>query len=234
LTSAHRSSWQDIRDTLQGRVLDRTYRPGDKLPRDEDIAEELGCARSTVQRAMQDLADAGVVERKRKGGTHVRPDPVTRAVLDIPITRVEVEAKGAVYGYQLVHQAREMTPLSVAASFGLSAPEEMLHVEALHLADQRAYVFEDRWVNLESCAEIEAVDLTRDSANEWLVRNKPYSRCDVRLYAVNADDRIAERMEAMPGAALLVIERTTWLGDVPITTVRSVTRPNYQLLTQKA
>ncbi|WP_439110212.1 GntR family transcriptional regulator [Lentibacter sp.] len=227
-----RRSWHDIRDTLQGRIFDRTYQPGDKLPRDEDIAEELGCARSTVQRAMQDLADAGVVERKRKGGTHVRPDPVTRATLDIAITRVEVEAKGAAYGYQLVSAAREVTPLSVAASFGLSAPEEMLHVQALHLADQRAYVFEDRWVSLVSCAEIEAIDLTRQSANEWLVRNKPYSRCDVRLYAIEADETLAARMDAKAGAALLVIERTTWLNDVPITSVRSVTKPGYQLLTQ--
>lgn len=227
-----RRSWQDIRDTLQGRILDRTYQPGDKLPRDEDIAEELGCARSTVQRAMQDLADAGVVERKRKGGTHVRPDPVTRATLDIAITRVEVEARGAAYGYQLVSAVREDTPLAVAASFGLSAPELMLHVEALHLADQRAYVFEDRWVSLVSCPEIDGVDLTRQSANEWLVRNKPYSRCDVRLYAIEADEMLAARMDAKPGAALLVIERTTWLNDVPITSVRSVTKPGYQLLTQ--
>jgi len=105
-------------------------------------------------------------------------------------------------------------------------------VQALHLADQRAYVFEDRWVSLVSCAEIEAIDLTRQSANEWLVRNKPYSRCDVRLYAIEADETLAARMDAKAGAALLVIERTTWLNDVPITSVRSVTKPGYQLLTQ--
>jgi GntR family histidine utilization transcriptional repressor len=61
--------------------------------RDEDIALELGCARTTVQRAMQDLSMAGLVERKRKGGTHVRTDPVTRATFDIPITRREVEQR---------------------------------------------------------------------------------------------------------------------------------------------
>jgi len=33
------------------------------------------------------------------------------------------------------------------------------------------------------------------------------------------------------GVALLVIERSTWIGKRPITTVRSVTTPGYQLLT---
>ncbi len=99
-----------MRERILARILDGTYKPGDKLPRDEDIAAQLGCARSTVQRAMGDLSDAGIVERKRKGGTHVRPDPVTRATFDIPITRKEVEQRGSVYGYQLVRLSAQDAP----------------------------------------------------------------------------------------------------------------------------
>lgn len=229
-TARHR--WQDIRDAIQGRILDRTWRPGDKLPRDEDIARELGCSRSTVQRAMQDLADAGLVERKRKGGTQVRPDPVSRATLDIPITRREVEARGGVYGYQLVERTIEDTPPRVAAAFGLSAPRRMLRVAALHLADQRPYIFEDRWVCVETVPEILDADLSRISANEWLVLNKPYDRYDLRLFAVEADARAARQLDTRAGAALLVMERTTWISGAPITNVRAVTAPGYQLITQ--
>lgn len=232
MTQDLRHSWTDIRDRIHARILDRTYRPGDKLPRDEDIAQELGCARSTVQRAMRDLADAGIVERKRKGGTQVRIDPVTRATLDIPITRKEVENRGGVYGYQLLHATSEQSPPSVMATFTLRQPRKMLHVEALHLADQRPYILEDRWICLDTSPEILDVDLGAQSANEWLVRNKPYNRCDMRFYAIEADTKIARDIDARPGAALFVIERTTWIDDSPITTVRSVTRPGYQLLTR--
>ena len=221
-----------MRDSIHARILDRTYGPGDKLPRDEDIAEELGCARSTVQRAMRDLSDSGIVERKRKGGTHVRIDPVTRATLDIPITRKEVENKGSVYGYQLVSKTMAETPRSVAAKFGLSAPIEMMRIQALHLADQRPYIFEDRWVCLDTVPEFADVDLERESANEWLVRNKPYSRCDIRFFAKKATDFDARLLDTMRGEALLVMERTTWIGSAPITNVMAITTPGYQLLTQ--
>ena len=180
---------------------------------------------------MQDLNDAGIVERKRKGGTQVRPDPVTRATLDIPITRVEVEARGARYGYQMLARGHEMTPPPVASAFGLSAPEEMLHIEALHLADDAPFILEDRWVSLGTCPEIVDVDLSVQSANEWLVMHKPYDRMDLRFYAVNANGEMAARLNVSEGAALLVIERSTWIGKRPITTVRSVTTPGYQLLT---
>jgi len=230
--SADRLSWKDVRDRIREQILERTYAPGDKLPRDADIAEEFGCARSTVQRAMQDLSDSGLIERKRKGGTHVRSDPVVRATFDIPITRLEVEETGSVYGYQLIDRQELPVPREIAVKLEQVEARPMLRVQALHLADHKPYLFEDRWVSLESAPEILDVDLSRQSANEWLVHNKPYTRFDLRIYAIPADAQTARILAAKPGDALLVIERTTWIGADPITTVRSITIPGYQLLTR--
>ena len=229
MTGQTRLSWTDVRDTIRTRILNRTYAPGDKLPRDEDIAIELGCARITVHRAMQDLALTGLVERKRKGGTHVRTDPVTRATFDIPITRREVEQRGRKYGYQLISRTLQDAPGSVLARFGLQQPTRMLHVKALHLADNRPYIFEDRWIDSSVSPEILDVDLTTESANEWLVHNKPYSRLDVRFYAINAKGESAQHLATLVGSALLVIERTTWIEQDPITTVQAYAAPGYQL-----
>ncbi|MEM8691267.1 MAG: GntR family transcriptional regulator [Pseudomonadota bacterium] len=229
MTVETRLAWTDVRDEIRSRILNRIYAPGDKLPRDEDIAQELGCARTTVHRAMQDLSFAGLVERKRKGGTHVRADPVTRTTFDIPITRREVEQRGCKYGYQMISRDVEQTPISVMARFGIQLAVDMLHVKALHLADNRPYILEDRWIDTRSSPEVLDVDLTRESANEWLVRHKPYSRLDVSFYAVNAEGDIARHLAAPTGTALLVIERTTWIGEAPITTVQATAMPGYQL-----
>ncbi|WP_322867168.1 GntR family transcriptional regulator [Aquicoccus sp. G2-2] len=231
MNNAVRLTWKDVRERIQARILDGTYRPGDKLPRDEDIATELGCARSTVQRAMGALADSGAIERRRKGGTHIRREPVTRATLDIPVARQEVEARGAEYDYKMIRSAMEAVPVSVAAKFGAARVAKMLHVEALHLADRRPYIYEDRWISVETVPDIETVDLSVVSANEWLVANKPYSHGDLRFYAVEADDVMASVLDARVGAALFVTERTTWIAEAPITTVRAVGAPGYQVVT---
>lgn len=232
MNRALRLSWTDVRDRIQTRILDRTYAPGDKLPKDEVIAEDFGCARSTVQRAMQDLSQSGLVERRRKGGTTVRADPVTRATVDIPITRREVEERGCKYDYQLIRSEMEIAPKSVLARFGMKVPISLLHIEALHLADNRPYILEDRWVCTTTIPEIMNVDLAQKSANEWLVRNKPFSRCDMSFYATKASIDVAAQLDTELGDALLVIERTTWIGNEPITTVQAVTSPGYQLFTQ--
>lgn len=231
MTAAYRHTWTDIRDRIRGLILDSTYGPGDKLPRDEEFAAMFGCARSTVHRAMRSLAESGHVERRRKGGTTVRQDPVTRATLDIPITRLEVEQKGSTHSYQLIRNSVQLTPPSIMANFGLFEAEEMLRVEALHLADGQPYLLEDRWISLKTVPEIREVDLTRESANEWLVRNRPYSRCDLKFYARNANAQDSEILQSTVGDALFVMERTTWIGPEPITSLCAVTRPGYQLLT---
>lgn len=227
-----RLSWTDVREKIRARILSRAYAPGDKLPRDEDIAQELGCARSTVHRAMQDLSQIGLVERKRKGGTHVLSDPVTRATFDIPITRLEIENRGSKYDYQLISRTIEQTPSPVMARFGIQRAQEMLRVKALHLADNLPYVFEDRWIDVRSTPEILEVDLIRENANEWLVRNKPYSRVDVRFSAISAAGESAEHLATAAGSALFVIERTTWTGATPITSVQAIAAPGYQLAAQ--
>lgn len=231
MTQVSRISWQEVRDQIRAEILNRTYSPGDKLPRDADIADQLGCARSTVQRAMLNLSDAGLVEPKRKGGTHVRLDPVTRATLDIPITRREVERRGSIYGYNLIDQVRSETSREVAGKFELSDPKQMIRVRSLHLADHKPHIFEDRWICIDTVPEILNVDLARESANEWLVRNKPFTRCDLRFYAISADVETAQHLSIEKGSALLVIERTTWIGTAPITLVKAYTAPGYELLT---
>lgn len=231
MTRDARLTWKEVRDQIRSGILDRTFAPGDKLPRDADIADELGCARSTVQRAMADLSDAGLVERKRKGGTHVRRDPVTRATVDIPITRREVEKRGSVYGYRLIGQVAEQAPPEIAGKFELSGPADMLRAQALHLADHKPHIFEDRWISTDTVPEILNVDLSRESANEWLVRNKPYTRCDMRLYAIMAAGQVSEVLDIAPGSAVMVIERTTWIEAAPITLVKAYTAPGYELVT---
>lgn len=227
-----RSNWVDIRDEIKRRVLDRELLPGAKLPNDQDLADEFGCARTTVQRAMQDLAQSGTVKRRRKGGTTITLHPITRTTLDIPITRLEIEAAGKEYGYYLVSRGLETSPPHVASSFGLTHAKELLHVAALHMADKKPYIYEDRWIDPMTTPEILDIDLSRESANEWLVRNRPYSECEVRFMAKKATQHEARMLETGLDEALFVVERTTWINSAPITMVRALGSPGYQISTR--
>ncbi|HSF22025.1 MAG TPA: UTRA domain-containing protein, partial [Burkholderiales bacterium] len=58
------------------------------------------------------------------------------------------------------------------------------------------------------------------SANEWLVRQVPYTRAEHVLRAAAATPAEAEPLQVAVGSPLFVNERTTWVGADAITHVR--------------
>jgi GntR family histidine utilization transcriptional repressor len=229
VSASARLSWRDVRERIHEAIVAGRYGPGDRLPRDADLAARFNCARTTVQRAMQDLADSGVISRRRRGGTHVRPDRADRATFEIPIIRQEVERSGARYGYHLIVSARTTPPEAVREALAVPGAAPMLRVEAMHLRDDRPHILEERWICLDTVPEAAAVDFSCESANEWLVRNRPYDRCSLQFSAMSGDARIATLLGAGLTDALLVMARTTWLKTDPITTVRAIAAPGYAL-----
>ena len=63
------NTWQDVQREVLGRIQNRVWKPGDIIPNEVDLAKEFGCARATVNRALQAVADSGLLDRRRKAGT---------------------------------------------------------------------------------------------------------------------------------------------------------------------
>jgi GntR family histidine utilization transcriptional repressor len=213
-------TWQGVRAEVQRRIRTRAWKPGAAIPNEADLAREFGCARATVNRALRDLAEAGLLERKRRSGTRVALHPTGRAVLDIPLIRKEIEAAGKTYAHALLDQTTEAPPLRVAAAMGLDRPGPLLHVTTLHLGDGTPRVIEDRWIHPGTVPQAATADFTTRSPNEWLLENVPYTRSELSIRALPADADVADRLAAPPGAALLALDRATWLEAQPITLVR--------------
>ncbi|ARC89351.1 GntR family transcriptional regulator [Rhodovulum sp. MB263] len=222
-------TWQSIRDTIMLRIRDRTYPPGGFIPNEADIAAEFGCARATVNRALRDLAEAGFLDRRRKAGTRVLEAPQRKATLDIPQIRREVEARGHVYGYRLLTRATGPAPETVRARLKLPEAEETLYIESLHLADGAPHMFERRWVVLRTVPGIAGADLAAVSANEWLVREAPYTHGGMACHAEPAGQAAAAALGCEPADPVLVMERQTWLYEAPITYTREHFAQSYRL-----
>ena len=225
-----RANWEDIRAEVLRRIRMRLWLPGAVIPTEEALAHEFGCARATVSRALRELAEGGVLERRRKAGTRVALHPVRKATLDIAVTRLEVEGRGQAYGYHLIEAVMAAVPMAVCSKLGLVQGAEWLHLRSLHLADGVAFLYEDRWLN-RAVLHDPAPDFAAISANEWLVSHVSYARGDIAFSAANASVGEAEMLGVTVGAALFITERGTWGEAAPITWVRQAYAPGYRLHT---
>lgn len=222
-------SHQAIRQSILERIQKGEWALGELIPGEAALAEEYGCARTTINRALQGLANEGLVVRKRKGGTRVCEMPVRQARLEIPIVREQVEALGASYRHQLLRKVEKIPPSSIRTRLGLEMGAKALQLDTVHLADGRPFALEVRWVNLQAVPQIRKAPLVEISANEWLVQTVPFSTGDVSFSAVSAGKEMADALECEEGTALFVIDRTTSLAGEYITTMKLYYREGYQL-----
>jgi GntR family histidine utilization transcriptional repressor len=232
VNSLEQQSWQSVHDEVLRRIHTREWKPGDLIPKEVELAEQLGCARATVNRALRELASEGFLDRRRKAGTRVAAHPVRRAKLDIPVIRLEIEGRGQKYGYGLLLSERRAPTPEICANLGVTATSDMLHITSLHLADGKPYMFEERWVSIDAVPEIVDADLSRISANEWLVLHAPYTKGDISFSAVLASEAEAKVLRTHTGAPLFLMERTTWEKDAGITSARLLFAPGYRMHSQ--
>lgn len=220
---------QLIAQEVRRRIVEREWRQGDRIPDEAVLAVEYGAARATVNKALQMLADEGLLDRKRRAGTRVTVNPVRKATLTIPIAREQIERAGQSYSHRLIAQARVPAPGLVATAMEIPPGQPLIHLRAVHYGDGQPYQFEDRWIDPATVPGVESADFRRMSANEWLVRNAPYTRTEIAFRAENADARSARLLGARAGQAVLVLTRTTWNDAGPITHVRIFHHPGFTL-----
>lgn len=227
---AEKLGYREVKREVFRRIRNREWGPGTLLPGEVELAEQFGCSRATVNRAMQELSDDGIIDRRRKGGTRVKLAPVRQVTFEIPLIRSEIEARGALYTYELISNAVEKAPDWLQAKLGLEANTRVRHVECLHCADNKPFQFEDRWINLSAVPRAEQADFSTTGPNEWLVSEVPYTNAEVRFSATRPDSNTARHLGIGDGEPIFLAERTTWLADKPVTNVRLCFASPYEMI----
>ena len=217
-----RVSYLDVKADILGRIRGGALVPGDTVPGEAALAGEFGCARVTVNRALRELAEAGVVARRRKAGTTVLAATPRDASMEVPSVRAEIEAGGAVYRYELLARRIAAPPGEVRAGLGLGARVRALHLRCLHWAGAVVHQAEERWINLAVVPAAREADFAAIGPNDWLIRAMPLSRVEHVFSAANAGAQEAELLGIVSGAAIFVVERRTWIEGQAITRARLV------------
>lgn len=63
---------EQVFEQMQGQIIEGTWRPGDKLPSENDLSETFGVSRMTIRQSMQKLKALGLIETRSGSGSYVR------------------------------------------------------------------------------------------------------------------------------------------------------------------
>ena len=223
------TTFRTVQSEILRRITDGPWGPGTLLPSESDLAAEFACSRATVNRALCEIADLGLIDRRRKSGTRVRSSPVRQARFEIPLVRAEVAATGAAYRYALVSRDILPAPDALRARLSLGPGERVLHVICMHYADGTPYQLENRWINLAALPQAAEQDFRQQGPNEWLVATIPFSDVEISFLATAAGEAEVAHLGHRSGDPVFQVQRTTWWQGAAITHTALSYRPGHRM-----
>ncbi|MCC8969284.1 histidine utilization repressor [Bradyrhizobium brasilense] len=212
--------YKRIRLDIETRILTGEWPPGHRIPFEYQLMARYRCSRMTVNKALSELAQADLIERRRRAGTFVRRPQHLSAVLKIADIRAEITALGRSYGYQLIECRRRTATSADRARLGVSTAGKIVAIACRHSADNVPFAVEDRLIDLSTVPEAATADFAREPPGSWLLHHVPWTEAEHTISAIVADDRTAKALDIAVGAPCLVIDRYTWRSARTVTAVR--------------
>ena len=211
---------ETIRARLAQDILSGVLKPGQKLPNETDLAAEWNCARMTVGRALGALAEAGMVQRRKRAGTFVARRTVQETVLEIRDVAADVRALGREYAFRRLARREAGASPEDAAALGVAEGAPILLVIGLHLADGEPHALEERLISLDAAPAAGQERFEDQPPGAWLLTHVPWTEAEHAITALAADGQTAKRLGISAGSALLCLERRTWLSGACVTSAR--------------
>jgi DNA-binding FadR family transcriptional regulator len=105
-----RRTFEEICDRIRARLASGELKPGDKLPAERELAQQLGVGRNALREALRSLEIAGILELRKgvKGGAFIRSgdtarmDAVVQDMFSLGSITVEELAEARVHVQDLV------------------------------------------------------------------------------------------------------------------------------------
>ncbi len=119
---------EEIFEQLESMLIEGTWKPGDKIPSENELSETFGVSRMTVRQALQKMKALGLIETRSGSGSYVRQVNPDDSLQDlVPLMVLGDTSQQQVFQFREIIDAESIriaTP--IATTEDLSRLEELL------------------------------------------------------------------------------------------------------------
>jgi GntR family transcriptional regulator len=204
--------WSQIADQLRAALERQEFAPGDKLPSEADLNQIFGVSRSTARAALDKLEAEGHITRRSGKGSIVLAPRVDQPLNRLSSFADDMRARGLTPSYLTRSVTTAEAPPEVAEALRIEPQTRLCLIDRLLLANDMVIGLSLSWLS-PTVVDISAIptiaELDAGSLYGWIE-----DRCGHRIVggtefieAINADERIAGRLNIPARGAVLLARR---------------------------
>ncbi|WP_348549515.1 UTRA domain-containing protein [Psychrobacter sp. KFRI-CH2-11] len=229
-------AYQRIKNAILDNIHSGKWQAGEAISTEMALAEEFGVSRMTVNRALKELSEERVLERRQGSGTFVAQQQFNHTFVEVRNIAQDLRSANRDYQAQVVSKrvitasmlddelrrkfAIDSAAISGARSAADSSAAVLYEVKIIHFADAQPIQFEERWVDAQKLPEFIEQDFSIINTSEYLIAKSPLERGSYTIRALAAPDEIAALLQIAPQSPTLVLRRQTYSAGKVLTFVK--------------
>ena len=198
-----------IQEYIAELILSGKLAPDSKIQSERDFSDDLGVSRMTVRRAITELVNEGLLERKHGSGTYVAKPKITYESLELANYLQAMQRRNIAPASQLLEFGQVIASRRLADSLQIEIGSPIYRVIILRFANRVPVVLERVFVPCTRCPGLEEWDLEKNSIQDLLTdayHIQP-GRMSQTVEAVVAVDTIAQQLRVEEGFPVLMLSR---------------------------
>lgn len=229
-------AYQRIKNAILDNIHSGKWQAGEAISTEMALAEEFDVSRMTVNRALKELSEERVLERRQGSGTFVAQQQFNHTFVEVRNIAQDLKSANRDYQAQVVSKrvitasmlddelrrkfAIDSAAISGARSAADSSAAVLYEVKIIHFADAQPIQFEERWVDAQKLPEFIEQDFSIINTSEYLIAKSPLERGSYTIRALAAPDDIAALLQIAPQSPTLVLRRQTYSAGKVLTFVK--------------
>lgn len=208
-TPAATPAYQQVKSHVLAQIHAGVWKEGDAIPGEEALARSFGVSRMTVNRALRELSDEQIVERRQGSGTYVAQQKYQSTLVEIRNIADEIAARGHAHRSELHRLERVKASEALAQRLGVPPGSVVFHSVVVHFENGAPIQVEDRHVNPAVAPDYLTQDFATQTPNAYLMRVAPLQGVSFVIEAVLPPAAVAEMLAMPAGEPCLVLHRQT-------------------------
>lgn len=208
-------AFQIVKSYVLNQIHQGIWKEGDVIPGEESIAKEFGLSRMTVNRAIRELSDEQVVDRKQGSGTYVAQQKHQSTLVELRNIADEISCRGHVHRSVLHRLERRKAGSTLGRTFDLPSTHMLFHSLVVHFENDTPIQVEKRFVNPNVAPDYLAQDFHTMTPNAYLMQVAPLQRVEFEIEARLPPNEISVMLNISLMDPCLLLHRQTYsMGQV--------------------
>ena len=209
--------YQQIKNAITEKIKSGEWRPGDKIPPENQLAAELGASRMTINRPLRELTADGLLKRVHGLGTFVAEPPRQASLIELRSIAEEIKSQGKRHRAEVLSLKTVRAEGEMIERMMVAKGDSLFHLVVVHYQDGVPIQLEFRLVNPQKAPGFIEVDFTATTTTEYLINQIRPDELEHVVQAMMPDDFTAAHLLIPLTEPCLRLMRRTWEKGTVVT-----------------